>query len=71
MSSSEEMKAREYETTAVLANAVQAGANVVRRVAGNDIADGFDGEQLSTDELNATLSAKLNSYLMNPTGGQQ
>jgi hypothetical protein len=71
MSSSEEMKAREYETSAVLANAIQAGANVIRRVAGNDIADGFDGEQITSDELNSTLAAKINSYLMNPTGGQR
>lgn len=71
MSSSEQIKQHEYETTAVLANAVQAGANVVRRVAGNEIADGFDGEQISSDELHSTLSAKLKSYLMNPTGGQQ
>jgi hypothetical protein len=71
MSSSEEIKSREYETTAVLSNAVQAGANVIRRVAGNDIADGFDGEQISGDELHATLTAKINSYLKNPTGGQQ
>lgn len=71
MSNAEEMKTREYETTAVLTNAVQAGANVIRRVAGNDIADGFEGEQLSADELHATLTAKLQSHLKNTTGGQQ
>lgn len=71
MSSSEEMKAREYETSAVLINAVQAASNVIRRVAGNDIADGFDGEMISGDTLHATLTAKINSYLKNPTGGPQ
>jgi hypothetical protein len=71
MSNTDEIKASEYETLAVLSNATQAGANIVRKVAGNDVADGFDGEQLTAEELNATFTAKLNGYLMNPVGGQK
>lgn len=70
MSEDTMIQSRQYGNLAVLANSVQLAANVVRKVAGNDIADGFGGEQLSQDELNDTLAAKINSYLMNPTGGK-
>ena len=69
MVNAEEVKTREYETLVVLSNAVQLGANVIRDVAGNDIADGYDGERLDSAELNNTMAAKIKSYLKNPTVG--
>lgn len=64
------VQSRQYENMAILANSVQLAGNVIRKVAGNEIADGFGGAPLSQDELNDTLAAKINGYLMNPTGGK-
>lgn len=66
----ESTESRQYESSLVLANAVQLSSNVIRQVAGNEIADGVGGEAMSASELSETLAAKLNSYLMNPTGGK-
>lgn len=66
----ETVRARQFENLATLANSVQLATNVVRKVAGNEIADGFDGERLDTTELNETMAAKINGYLMNPAGGK-
>lgn len=66
----ESTEIRQYENTLVLANAIQLSSNVIRQVAGNEISDGVNGEQMSEVELSETLAAKLNSYLMNPTGGK-
>lgn len=70
MSENTMIQTRQYQNLAILANSVQLAGNVVRKVAGNDIADGFGGAALSQDELNDTLAAKINGYLMNPTGGK-
>lgn len=59
----------DYETHLLLANAVQLGADVIDEIAGDDIAEGPGGEKLSKPEIVDLLSAKVNSYLMNPTGG--
>lgn len=67
----EEVKARDYESLAVLSNAVQAASNIVRKVAGNDVANGFNGEPITQDELSGVLTAKINGYLMNPKAGEQ
>jgi hypothetical protein len=64
------IQTRQYHNLTILANSVQLAGNVVRKVAGNEIADGFGGTQLSQEELNDTLAAKINGYLMNPTGGK-
>ena len=60
---------REFETNAILANAIQLGANCIRSIEGNEIADGVGGERMSQQELMDTLGAKINSYLMNPNQG--
>lgn len=60
---------RHYQTAVILSNAVQAGANAILASAGNDIADGFDGERISATDLSITLAASIKSYLMNPTTG--
>jgi len=70
MSNSETVKARQYENLATMANAVQLATNVVRKIAGNEIADGFEGERIDSVELSETMAAKINSHLMNPTGGK-
>lgn len=70
MSNAETVRARQHENLATLANAVQLATNVVRKVAGNEIADGFDGERIDAVELNETVAAKINGYLMNPAGGK-
>lgn len=60
---------KEYETLAVVANAVQLGTDVIHAVAGNEIANSIDGEPLEMGEISDTLAAKLNGYLMNPAKG--
>lgn len=70
MQNDETVRTRQYENMATLANAVQLATNVVRNVAGNEIADGFDGERIESVELNETMAAKINGYLMNPAGGK-
>lgn len=71
MNNAESAKARQYETTLVLANAVQLSTNVIRSIAGNDIADGVGGEPMTRTELADTLAAKIGGYLMNPTETQK
>jgi len=69
-SSGQAITSRQYENTAILSNAIQLGCNVIRNIAGNEVADGFGGERISSDELHDTMAAKVNAYLPNPTGGK-
>lgn len=66
-----QVDARQYENVLVLSNAVELGARIIQKVAGNEIADGFGGEAMTHAELTNALAAKVNSYLMNPTRGAQ
>ncbi len=61
-----------FGTLTVLCNATQLGSNVIKNIAGNDIASGFDGEEISPRELHNIFSAKLSSYVnKGKSGGQQ
>lgn len=66
-----EVTTREFESTTVLSNATQVACDVVKRVSGNEIADGFGGEEITDDELTQLIGAKINSYLKNPSVGGQ
>lgn len=65
MSISETQK---YDNLVVVANALETGCNVIKGVAGNAIADGFDGGEIDRKSLADALSAKLNGYLRNQNG---
>lgn len=56
-------EAAEVASANALANAVALGCKVITKIAGDDIADGINGELLSGDELRSTLAAKINSYV--------
>lgn len=58
-----------YQTTAILANGVELGCKVIRKIAGNDVSDSVGGEVVSSDELRRTFTAKLNSYINAKEGG--
>lgn len=61
-----------YGTIATLANAVQLGTNVIKEISGNEIANGFDGEEITDRELANIFSAKVLGYLnKNKSGGQK
>lgn len=61
-----------YGTITTLANAVQLGTNVIKDISGNEIANGFDGEEISDRELANIFSAKVLGYLnKNKSGGQK
>lgn len=57
----------EHNNRVTLANAVELSSGVVREIAGDEIADGIDGDILSNRELTNVLSSKILSYLINPT----
>lgn len=62
---------KEFESTTVLSNATQVACEVIKKVSGNEVADGFGGEQLSEDELSQLVGAKIGGYLKNPSVGGQ
>ena len=64
-------KVPKFGTTAVLCNATQLGSIVIKNIAGNDIGDGFDGEDISPRELYNIFSAKLSSYVNKSKSGGQ
>lgn len=69
--STQAVQVSRFENRLILSNAVQLGSSTIRKIAGNDIADGFGGASLSENELANLVAAKLSSYLDNPTGGQK
>lgn len=64
----EEIPVQAHHSATVLANGAALATTIIRRVAGNDISDGVDGNSLTRTELNNAMAAKIGSYLINPTG---
>lgn len=56
------MLSTEEKNLTVLANAVELAGNIVRDVAGNDISNRVDGEDVKTILAN-TITAKINAKL--------
>lgn len=61
----EKLRQQDFRNLAILANGVQLSADVITMIAGNEIADGFGGSELTRSELHRTLSAKLQHYIRN------
>lgn len=61
----EKLRQRDFRNLVILSNGVQVSADVIEKIAGNEIADGFGGSELTRSELNRTLSAKLQHYIHN------
>lgn len=59
----DKVPAVEYEGISTAANAIQLGVNIIHGVAGNDMADGIGGENMSPKTISRILAAKLNSYI--------
>lgn len=64
-----QVSVKEFESAVVLSNASQVACEVIKKVSGNEVADGFGGEELSDGELSQLVTAKLGSYLKNPSVG--
>jgi stage III sporulation protein SpoIIIAA len=62
-------EADKRQNAAIITNAVELGANVIKKVAGNEIADTVDGASLS-DVLHTAVAAKIKSKLAKRSGGK-
>lgn len=58
------------QNLAVLANAVELGAQAVLNVAGNAIANTVDGKPVSASYLQEAIAARMQAALAPSTGGQ-
>lgn len=61
-----EVTSKYYINVAALANAVQASFDTIKQISGGEIAS----DVMTNTELTNALAAKINSYLMNPSIGE-
>lgn len=60
---SQPLSAQEYETNMTVANAVQLGTLVIKKIAGNEVSDSLGGAHLSQTEIADLLAAKIRANL--------
>lgn len=57
------------ENLAVLSNAVELGSRVILEIAGNEVSNSIDGEEITLSQLNNAMAARLKAALAPATGG--
>lgn len=67
--SNQSSKAPLVTNLAVLANAVEVGAQVVAEVAGNAVANTIDGKMVTPSTLHNAIASRIHSALASKIGG--
>lgn len=61
--SNQPLSPEEYETNMTVANAVQLGTLVIKKIAGNEVSDSLGGSHLTQVEIADLLAAKIKANL--------
>ncbi len=61
--SDQQIAMKQYESTAVIANAIEIATDVIMQVAGNTIGNMIDGEVITPSLLRPTVGAKVQQGL--------